>query len=73
MSLFTIERMLIAIARGLYGDISPCARRDSLMACFDVQFGRLYLYFNTADNSTRVVSADITTIPTGNILIGKGI
>lgn len=72
MSLFSIERMLIAIARGLYGDITPCSRRENLMACFDIQYGRMYLYFNTTDNSTRVVSANITTIPTGNILIGKG-
>lgn len=65
ISLFTVERILIAIARGLYGDIRPCSRHDSLMSCFDIQQGRMYLYFNTEDNSTRVVSADITTIPTG--------
>jgi len=61
-----IQRILIAIARGLYGDIAPCSRRASLMDCFDIYDGRLFLYFNTADDSTRVVSARI--LLTGSIV-----
>jgi hypothetical protein len=64
-----IERMLIVIAQAMYGEIMPCSRRPSLDECFHDECGRLYLYFNTVDNSTRVVSA---YIPFGNIPKCKG-
>lgn len=63
MPIVSVKNMLIAIARGMYGDIAPSSRRASLMDCFDVCNGRLYLYFNIDNDSTRVVSADINAIP----------
>jgi len=53
------QSALIAAARERYGeDITPCRNRARLEDCF-MDHGRYgyFLYFNTPDGSTHVVSA----------------
>jgi hypothetical protein len=54
-----IQTLLIQQALREYGAISPCSTRDSLYDCFTVEFGRLMFWFNTQDNDTHLLVADI--------------
>lgn len=51
---------LINEARQRYRAISPCGRRSNIAECFSVMENCLILWFNTDDNSTHVVVAEIT-------------
>jgi hypothetical protein len=54
------KTMLISEARKRYQAISPCGRRSSIEDCFSILDNCLVLWFNTNDNSTHVVVAEIT-------------
>jgi hypothetical protein len=54
-----LEERLIQRALHKHKKIFPCARRNSLEACFTREKDRLLFWYNTKDRSTHVVSAKI--------------
>lgn len=54
-----IKNILINRARELYKEIEPCSNRSELSECFTKEGDMLLLWFNTSDNSTHVISADL--------------
>ena len=54
-----LQAALIQQARQQYGSIVPCSSRDSLYECFTVEFGKIMFWFNTVDNDTHLLVADL--------------
>lgn len=54
-----IETGLVEEARSIYQDISPCGGNSTFRECFTREDGKLFFWFNTADRSTRVLSASL--------------
>lgn len=50
------KKRLIARARKLYRTIAPCGERSTIDDCFTVDRNRLIFWFNTADESTHMMS-----------------
>ena len=46
-------------ARERYQRIFPCASRGNLNECFTLEGSRLYFWFNTEDDSTHVMYAEV--------------
>jgi hypothetical protein len=54
-----MKKRLINKATEKYKNIRPCADKSSLDECFTENNEYQYLWFNTEDNSTRVVSENV--------------
>ena len=54
-----IEEKLITQARKMHKEIYPCPQRGSFERCFTKDSQRIYFWFNTEDQSTHVVTADV--------------
>ncbi|MBD3317130.1 MAG: hypothetical protein GF344_15195 [Chitinivibrionales bacterium] len=54
-----IRRKLIEQARTKYGTIHPCGRCGVFDRCFTISGNRLLFWFNTEDDSTHLVTADL--------------
>jgi hypothetical protein len=55
-----IQSALIQQARREYGNIAPCSSYDSLYDCFTVEFGKVMFWFNTIDNDTHLLVAEMS-------------
>jgi hypothetical protein len=55
-----LRKKLTAEARRRYGDIRPCSRR-TFNHCFTRYQKMLIFWFNSADNSTRILCIDVKT------------
>ncbi len=53
--------LLVSKAKEKYDEISPVAERKSLEECITRQGNRVYLWFNTSDGSTHIVTAPIVS------------
>jgi len=49
------KQALIDQARERYGEIQPCAARQSLEECFTEESGQLHFWFNLEDGNTKVL------------------
>jgi hypothetical protein len=55
-----LKRSLISQARRKYKNIYPCGSKRSLYDCFTTEGGELSFWFNTADQSTRLIACKVT-------------
>lgn len=55
-----MQRNLIQQARQTYKNIYPCAFKHSLEECFTVVGNQYVFWFNTDDNSTRIVACELS-------------
>ena len=56
MTVDHVKRRLIQAAVSKHRKISPCAGRETLEDCFTEEDGTVYLWYNTEDQNTHVVS-----------------
>jgi len=49
------KQVLIDQAMEQYGEIQPCATRQSLENCFTEEFGFLMLWFNSPNGTTHMI------------------
>jgi hypothetical protein len=54
-----IQQVLIERAKETYQDIYPCSTKSSLEECFTMFGQKCLFWFNTADNSTHMIAAEI--------------
>jgi deoxyinosine 3'endonuclease (endonuclease V) len=54
-----VEKSLIRQARSEYKKIFPCSHREKLEHCITRDKERVYLWFNTEDQSTHVLTKKI--------------
>jgi hypothetical protein len=54
-----LEKVLIKKAKNEYKKIFPCSHRPNLEECITRDKERMYLWFNTEDESTHVVAEKI--------------
>ena len=55
-----LKKEMVEKAKHLYRNrISPCSTRRTFNDCFTVEDGKLYFWFNTEDNSTHILAADL--------------
>ena len=54
-----LKKNMIRKAQRRYKNIAPCARRRSLEDCFTVEEDKIYFWFNTEDQSTHVLAAEM--------------
>lgn len=54
-----LQMSLIEKARSTYEQIFPCASRASFDECFTTMGSKCLFWFNTADNSTHMLVADL--------------
>ena len=54
-----LEKVLIKKAKNEYKKIFPCSHRVKLEECITRDKERIYLWFNTEDESTHVVTEKI--------------
>jgi hypothetical protein len=50
---------MIRQAEKEYDRIYPCAMKKNLRDCFTVEEDRLYFWFNTADETTHVLTREL--------------
>ena len=50
-----LKTTMLRAARERYRDIFPCSNKQDLSECFTVEENRVYLWFNTADNTTHLM------------------
>lgn len=55
-----LQKRLIEKARRAYKRIFPCTSRQSFEECFTTFGTKCLFWFNTSDNSTHMVIAEIT-------------
>lgn len=56
----SLKTLLIQLAYEKHGpSITPCSGKATLNDCFSEFLDKGYLYYNTPDNSTRVVSCKL--------------
>jgi hypothetical protein len=55
-----LQEKLIDQAREAYQQIFPCSSKRSFDECFTVFGSRCLFWFNTADNSTHMIAAELT-------------
>jgi hypothetical protein len=51
-----LKAKLINDAKSLYGKIKPCGKRVSFDECFTVYQGKILFWFNSSDDSTKILS-----------------
>ncbi len=52
----TLKEKLIKLAQDTYKEILPCPSKGTFKESFTVENNKVYFWFNTADNSTHVMS-----------------
>jgi len=55
-----LKSHLINKARERYRSIYPCHPKEDINECFTVEENKLLLWFNTEDNSTHLVSRELS-------------
>lgn len=54
-----LKEELIKEAEKRFGNIKPCATKDSIQDCFtETSNGNLSLWFNSPDNSTHIIRSN---------------
>jgi hypothetical protein len=61
------KEQLLFLAVQRYKRIYPCGRMHSIDSCFTVYNKRLLLWFNTDDDSTHLMAADVSAPDDGRI------
>ncbi len=56
----TLKHSLIKKAQEKYKTIAPCGGSNDLTECFTTFDNKLIFWFNLEDNSTRVLTAELT-------------
>lgn len=56
------EKKLIARALGKHERIFPCAQKQCMTDCFTEIGDQLFFWFNTEDNSTHVITENISEL-----------
>ncbi len=54
-----IKNNMIRKALDLYKDIHPCSTKNDLVDCFTIEGNMVFFWFNTADESTHVLTDDL--------------
>ena len=54
-----LKEKLLTKAKDQYREIYPCSDLEDLSQCFTVIDNTVFFWFNTKDQSTHVLSADI--------------
>jgi hypothetical protein len=54
-----LKQKMIRTAKGQYQAIFPCSEKKSLGDCFTIEENRIFFWFNTADETTHVLTQDI--------------
>ncbi|MGM0461979.1 MAG: hypothetical protein ACQEQ4_06115 [Fibrobacterota bacterium] len=55
-----LKETLIQKAENRFTHITPCSTKRDIRDCFSVEDNRLLFWFNTSDNSTHILTADIS-------------
>ena len=65
------HKALIKEAHKRHFPIFPVGRRSSFTECFTIQYGNLYLWYDTSDTSTHMVHEEMLAqeiLPAGEML-----
>ncbi|WP_155851799.1 hypothetical protein [Chitinivibrio alkaliphilus] len=54
-----VKKQLIQEAQKSFSNIRPCSSKGSFQDCFSVEGDSLLFWFNTPDNSTHIMTADL--------------